>query len=122
MVVKATDEPVKQKLIWLAVVLELDAYGPKQIPTPLLESYAGRYDGGKIVVSLEQAQLYFLGSSGVRRKLHALAEDTFLIEDTSVPPENQARVRFVKNEAGKVTELQLIVADGRAFPRAKDPQ
>ena len=122
MVVKATDEPVKQKLIWLAVLLELDAYGPKQIATPLLESYAGKYDGGKIVVSLEQAQLYFLGASGVRRKLHGLAEDTFLIEDTSVPPENQARVRFVKNEAGKVTELQLIVADGRAFPRAKDPQ
>jgi hypothetical protein len=122
MVVKATDERVKQQLIWLAGLLELDAYGPKQIPARLLDSYTGKYDGGKIVVSLEQAQLYFLGASGVRRKLHALAEDTFLIEDTSVPPENQARVRFVRNEAGKVTELQLIVADGRAFPRAKDPQ
>ena len=122
LVVKATDELVKQKLIWLAALLDLDAYGPKQIALPLLESYVGKYDGGKIVVSLEQGQLYFLGASGVRRKLQALSEDTFLIEDTSVPPENQAHVRFVKNEAGKVTELQLLVPDGRAFPRARDPQ
>jgi len=58
----------------------------------------------------------------VRRKLYALADDTFLIEDLSVPLENQARVRFVKNAAGNVTELQLMVADGRTFPRAKDTQ
>ncbi len=55
----------------------------------------------------------------MRRKLYALADDTFLIEDQSVSPDNQARVRFVKNAEGKVTELQLMVADGRTFPRAK---
>ena len=122
LVVKATDEVRKQQLTWLAALVELDAYGPKQVPPAVLMSYTGKYDSAKIVVSLEQAQLYFLGASGVRRKLHALAEDTFLIEDTSVAPENQARVRFVKNSEGKVTELQLLVADGRAFPRAKDSQ
>ncbi len=112
----------KQRLSWLATLLHLDAYGVKQIPTPILESYVGKYDGGKIVVSLEQGQLYFLGASGVRRKLYALADDTFLIEDTSVSPEDQARVRFVKNATGVVTELQLMIADGRSFPRAKDSQ
>ncbi len=112
----------KQQLTWLAGLLDLEANGPKQIPNAILESYAGKYDSGKIVVSLEQAQLFFLGASGVKRKIHALADDTFLIEDTSVPPENQARLRFVKDTAGNVTELQLIVADGRAFPRARDPK
>lgn len=112
----------KQELNWLAGLLELAAHGAKQISNSLLESYSGKYDGGKIVVSLEQGQLFFLGASGVKRKLYALADDTFLIEDTSVPPENQARVRFVKNAAGDVTELQLIVADGRAFSRAKEPK
>ena len=41
----------------------------------------------KLSSALEQGQLYFLGASGVKRKLHALADDTFLIEDASVPPE-----------------------------------
>ena len=117
---KATEERRKQQLSWLAALLDFEAHGAKQIPGAVLESYTGKYDGGKITVSLEQGQLYFLGASGVRRKLHALASDTFLIEDTSVPPENQAHVRFVRNATGSVTELQLLVADGRAFPRAKD--
>lgn len=119
---KATDGRRKKQLAWLAPLLELEAYGAKQIPTSILETYAGKYDGGKIVVSLEQGQLYFLGASGMRRKLHALSGDSFLIEDATVPPENQARMRFVKNAAGIVTELHLMVEDGRIFPRAKQPQ
>lgn len=66
--------------------------------------------------------IHFLGASGVRRKLHALASQTFLIEDQSVPPENQARIRFIQNGNGKVTELQLMVSDGRTFPRARQNQ
>lgn len=117
--IKATDGARKQQLSWLAGLLQLEASGARQVPALLLESYAGKYDGGKIVVSLEQGQLYFLGASGVRRKLFALADDIFLIEDSSVPPENQARVRFVKSSEGVVTELQLMIADGRTFPRPR---
>ena len=119
---KSTDVEREKRLTWLATILQLEAYGPKEVPATLLNSYVGKYDGGKIVVSLEQGQLYFLGASGVKRKLHALADDTFLIEDSSVPRENQAQVRFVKNATGSVTELQLLISDGRSFPRAKDPQ
>ena len=115
---KTTDAARKQQLSWLAGLLQFEAHGAKQIPNAVLETYAGKYDG-KIVVSLEQSQLYFLGASGVRRKLYALADETFLIEDQSVPPENQARIRFTKNAAGNVTELHLMVADGRTFPRAR---
>jgi hypothetical protein len=119
---KTSEGRRKQQLSWLAALLELEAHGAKQISTVVLQSYTGKYAGGKIVVSLEQGQLYFLGASGVRRKLYALADDTFLIEDTSVPSENQAHVWFVKNAAGRVTELQLMVADGRSFPRGKESQ
>ena len=115
------DGPRRQQLSWLATLLELEVNGPKQIPVTVLEAYVGKYDGGKIVVTLKEGQLYFLGASGVTRKLIALADDTFLIEDSSVPAEHQARVRFVKNAAGVVTELQLMIADGRAFPRARVP-
>jgi hypothetical protein len=117
---KTSDARRKQELSWLAALLKFEAQGAQQIPAGILESYTGKYDGGKIVISLEQGQLYFLGASGVRRKLYALADDTFLIEDQSVPPENQARVRFTRSVAGQVTELQLMVADGRTFSRAKD--
>jgi hypothetical protein len=119
---KTTDTRRKQQLSWLAVLLQLEAYGAKEVPLSVLESYSGKYDGGKIVVGLEQGQLYFLGASGVRRKLYALADESFLIEDHSVAPENQARVRFIKTAAGNVTELQLMVSDGRTFPRARDSQ
>lgn len=119
---KATDQKRKQELGWLAQLLELETYGPKQLSLSLLESYAGKYDGGTIVVSLEQAQLFFLGASGVKRKLLALSEDTFLIEDSSVSAESQARARFVRDSNGIVTKLELMIADGRAFPRKKDLQ
>lgn len=116
----STEESRKQQLGWLAPLLEFEAYGPKQVPASLLQSYAGRYDGGSIVITIEQGQPYFLGASGVKRKLHALADDYFLIEDASVPPESQARVRFVRNPDGVVTELRLMISGGRAFPRIKD--
>lgn len=119
---RTVDDHRKQQLTWLAPLLELDAYGAKPVASSALDSYIGKYDGGKIVISLDQGQLYFLGASAVRRRLVALTDDTFLIEDSSVSPEDQARARFVKDAAGVVTELRLLVADGRAFPRTKDPQ
>ena len=122
LVEKTGDARRKQQLSWLAALLQFEAQGAKQIAAAVLESFTGKYDGGKIVISLEQGQLYFLGASGLQRKLYALADDTFLIEDQSVPPEQQARVRFVKNAVGRITELQLMVADGRTFPRTKDNQ
>jgi hypothetical protein len=119
---KATDERRRRPLSWLLPLLELKAYGEKQVPAALMASYAGKYDDGRISVTLEQGRLLFLGASGVRRRLLALADDHFLIEDESVAPENQARVRFVKDPGGAVTQLRLLVSDGREFPRAKAKQ
>lgn len=116
---KAADARRQQQLKWLATLLEFEAHGPKPVSATILQTYVGKYDAGKIVISLEQGQLYFLGASGVRRPLRALADDLFLIEDGSVPSEHQARARFVRNAEGVVTELQLLVADGRSFPRAR---
>jgi len=116
---KTKDEHKKQQLSWLAPLLDLEMNGAKQVPKPILEKYVGKYTP-QITVSIEKEQLYFLGASGVKRRLLALGEDYFLIEDASVSPENQARLRFVRNAAGAVTELQLMVADGRTFPRVRE--
>jgi hypothetical protein len=114
----AANERKKQQLSWLAPLLDLEVNGAKQVSLQLQEKYKGKYTG--TTITLEEGQLYFLGASGVKRKLLALADDYFVIEDASVPPENQARVKFVRNADGAVTELRLVVADGRTFPRAKE--
>lgn len=119
---RAGGERRSRQLSWLLPLLELKAYGEKKIPAPLMERYAGKYDEGKISVTLEQGRLSFLGAGGVRRRLLALGGDYFLIEDESVAPEHQARVRFVEGPGGAVTELRLVVSDGREFPRPRSKQ
>ena len=114
---RADNAARKQELNWLVPLLDMRASGPKQVALAQLQLYAGKYEG--IVVSVEEGRLYFLGASGVRRNLHALAEDYFLIEDNTVPAENQARVQFISAAQGRVTELQLVVADGRRFARKR---
>lgn len=107
----------RRQLGWLVPLLELKASGPKQVAPSLLQRYAGSYEG--IEILLEQGRLCFLGASGTRRNLFAYSDSEFLIEDASVLPENQARVRFVAGAEGAITELQLLVSDGRVFPRAR---
>jgi retinol-binding protein 3 len=114
---KATTDSQKQGLNWVLPLLELRAFGQKNVPTARLDDYPARYEG--VTISLVQGQLSFLGASGIRRNLLALADDYFLVEDLTVPPENQARIRFVRNAEGKIIELQLMVRDGRVFRRPR---
>jgi hypothetical protein len=114
---KASADPRKQELNWIIPLLELKAIGEKPVPPSRLSDYVGSYEG--VTVSLIEGQLYFLGASGVRRRLLAIADDLFLIEDDTVPAENQARARFARKADGGVSELQLIVNDGRVFRRPR---
>lgn len=116
---KATNETKKRQLSWLIPLLDFETNGAKKVSLTLLEKYAGKYKP-EIIVALEGDQLYFTGASGNKRKLFALADDCFLIEDSSVPSENQARVKFFKNENGDISELQLVISDGRAFSRIRE--
>jgi retinol-binding protein 3 len=114
---RATRESQKQSLNWILPLLELRAFDQKQVPLARLEEYPASYEG--VTISLVQGQLFFLGASGIRRNLLALADDYYLVEDLTVPPENQARIRFVRNAEGKIIELQLVVRDGRIFRRPR---
>lgn len=116
---RTTDEAKKQKLTWLSNWLELETNGSKHLSKEVLAKYVGSY-ASQIVVSLDGDQLLFLGASGIKRKLLALSEDYFIIEDLSVQPLDQARLRFIRNADGNVTELQLVVSDGRTFSRARE--
>jgi Periplasmic protease len=114
---KATTDSRKQELNWILPLLELRAFGEKPVPPSRLNEYAGSYEG--VTVSLAEGQLYFLGASGIRRRLLAIADDLFLIEDNTVSAENQARARFARNAEGRLSELQLVVNDGRVFRRPR---
>ena len=111
------DERWKQRLGWLVPLLELHATGPKQVPAEHVARSVGAYD--RATIETEHGQLYFIGASGVRRTLLLLSDGSFLIEDTSVPPENQARLRFDVDAQGNVTGLELLAPDGRVIPRAR---
>jgi hypothetical protein len=111
------DERWKQRLAWLVPLLELHATGPKQVPAEHVTRSVGAYD--RATIETEHGQLYFVGASGVRRTLLLLSDGSFLIEDTSVPPENQARLRFDVDAQGNVTGLELLAPDGRVIPRAR---
>jgi hypothetical protein len=114
---KASDERWGWRLKWLVPLLELRASGPRPVPAEQLAGAAGAYDRARI--EAEGGRLYFVGASGVRRALFLLSDGTFLIEDASVPPENQARLRFVVDATGRVTGLELLAPDGRVLPRAR---
>lgn len=116
---KATDREWQRQLAWLIPLLELRSSGPRPVATESLASSAGAYD--RATIAVEQGQLYFVGASGVRRRLLALTDGSFLIEDLSVPPENQARLRFVLDARGSVSGLELLAPDGRVLPRARLP-
>ena len=114
---KASTDSQRRQMNWILPLLELRAFGQKQVSPRKLDDYDARYEG--ITISLVEGQLTFLGASGIRRNLLALGDDYFLVEDLTVPPENQARIRFVRDSGGKIIELQLLVSDGRAFRRPR---
>jgi retinol-binding protein 3 len=116
---KTTEAEWKRQLGWLMPLLELSASGPKPVAVGSLDRFAGAYDRATIEVDTEGA--HFIGAGGVHRRLLALVDGTFLIEDHSVPPENQARLRFVLDPQGNVTGLELLAPDGRVLPRARRP-
>lgn len=109
-------EPTSE-LRWLIPLVDLDANGAKPVASALAEEVTGHYRG--IEILLDSGTLTFLGASGVRRRMFALADDTFLIEDASVPPKVQARARFVRDESGHVIALELLTNRGDVIRRPR---
>jgi Peptidase family S41/N-terminal domain of Peptidase_S41 in eukaryotic IRBP len=104
----------RQDLHWLLPLLELSAYGPAEHDLTGLD---GHYAG--IEITAVDGALEFLGASGILRNLTPLRDGTFLIEDDSVPPTGQARLRFVLGADGAVSGLELMIENGDVLPRAR---
>jgi hypothetical protein len=63
--------------------------------------------------------LRFLGASGILRTVLPLSDETFLIQDATVPSSVQARLRFARDASGNVTGLELLTDGGRVIPRRR---
>ena len=71
-----------------------------------LQDYVGRY--GERIISAEDGALYIQRQDGPKIKMVAAAKDEFTLE--SVPA---ARIKFVRDEAGKMTEIQVLNREGK---------
>ncbi|MEP6707324.1 MAG: DUF4440 domain-containing protein [Pyrinomonadaceae bacterium] len=70
-----------------------------------LQDYVGRYD--QRTISAEDGALYLQRQGGPKIKLVPAAKDEFTIE--RIP---SARIKFVRDETGKVTEIQVLNREG----------
>ncbi|MBK8551858.1 MAG: hypothetical protein IPL53_12645 [Ignavibacteria bacterium] len=103
---KENNEGVKNTYDWLIASLNA-TLNDINIDTDVLKSYAGSYGDRK--VHYENGKLYY--QRGVRQKfeLTPMSEDTFMLKDLDV-----FRIKFVKDESGKVTELTGMYDDGKS--------
>jgi len=104
-------ENSKSELAWLVPLLQLKAEGPQPIPSSQLKSYTGKFE--QITIGNDKGRLFMLEPSGVSWNLVALSDDIFLIEDLSVRPESQARIRFIRKANGRASKLWILAPGGR---------
>ena len=71
----------------------------------VLKDYPGRY--GERTISLEDGSLYLQRRGGPKLKLLSVSKDVFTLAE--VP---EARMKFVRDEKGKIIELQVLNREG----------
>lgn len=79
-----------------------------------MQAYVGRY--GERAIFFEDGALYLQRQGGPKLKLISLSKDEFTLE--MVP---EARIKFIRDESGKVAELDVLNREG-AWERSKREQ
>ncbi|HMS65717.1 MAG TPA: S41 family peptidase [Ignavibacteria bacterium] len=93
------------KLNWLIESLTA-ALNEINIDNSILNEYAGVYGDRKIF--LEEGKLYYQRNNRQKFEMTPMSEDTFMFSDI-----DYFRVKFVKDDSGKVTELIGMYVDGK---------
>ncbi|HMS34407.1 MAG TPA: hypothetical protein PKC91_09990, partial [Ignavibacteria bacterium] len=78
-----------------------------EIDNTLLKNYSGNYGDRKVY--FENGKLYYQRNGRQKFELTPMSEDTFMIKDISY-----FRVRFDKDQTGKVTGLTGLYDDGKS--------
>ena len=82
-----------------------DTAANTSISPSALQDYVGRY--GERTITVEDGSLNLQRQGGSKIKLIAASKDEFTIE--RIPT---ARIRFIRDETGKVTEIQVLNPEG----------
>jgi len=77
----------------------------KAVPPAALQEYAGRY--GERTITVEDGGLYLQRRGGPKLMLVPASKDEFTLE-----PVPAARIKFVRDEGGKVSELHVLNREG----------
>jgi predicted aspartyl protease len=75
------------------------------VPPAILQEYVGRY--GERTISFEDGALYLQRQGGPKLRLVFVSKDEFTLE--MVPA---ARIKFIRDESGKITELNVLNMEG----------
>jgi hypothetical protein len=99
---KATDPDEKQLLSW-----KLEALHAEYAPTPVDESLLRQYEGlyGTIQIVAEDGNLYHL-LRGLKERLTPIQDDLFMVNKVY-------KLRFLKDDDGRVTGFLRLDRDGR---------
>ena len=112
-----TEPQVKRQLEWT-----IPAINAKVNPVSLDDNLAGKYQGQYLhpdtkrpyIIAHENGNLRYVHYSGSMYTLTPLTETLFAFTD-----DENARLQFITNENGDVTEFHLLISDGRVFKRTR---
>lgn len=102
---KSEDEKLKATYGWLIQSLEA-TLTDINLNTDLLRSYAGSY--GERKVYYENGKLIYQRNGKQKFELTPMTEDTFMLKEV-----DYFRVKFIRDDSGKITELIGIYDDGK---------
>lgn len=102
---KSEDEKLKTTYGWLIQSLEA-TLTDINLNTDLLRSYAGSY--GERKVYYENGKLIYQRNGKQKFELTPMTEDTFMLKEV-----DYFRVKFIRDDSGKITELIGIYDDGK---------
>ena len=83
------------------------------IPSEILNKYVGDYGPRHII--LRDGNLYYQRDGKKEFRLHAISENTFLLEGY-----NKFRIHFIKDKNGKVTKIIGLYIDGNKDESLRD--
>jgi len=83
------------------------------IPTEILNKYVSDYGPRHII--LRDGNLYYQRDGKKEFRLHAISENTFLLEGY-----NNFRIHFIKDKNGKVTKIIGLYIDGSKDESLRD--
>lgn len=108
---KATEPEDRRRLAWTARMIE-DRGKAVTLPPDDLAAYAGAY--GPRTIEADGGGLVYRRGEGPRLPLTPVGGDAFLVGDL-----DQFRLRFERDDSGRVVRLVGLYADGREEPSAR---